>query len=229
MKLINAEISYDIDLSTVPCGMNAAIYTAEMPAAGTGPGAKYGGGYCDANYVGGEGCSEMDIGEANVAANVYTAHGCKQTGHAPKGKIDCDSEGVGANPYHAWDGGSKTFYGNGSSFSVDSSKKFTVVTQFIGSSTLTSIKRIFIQNGKQFPQGNSITTKLEDISKSFALGHVLVFALWAQDYGDMSWLDAWDNGPCDASKETSGYFKEHNPNATVTYSNIKYGDLNSTF
>jgi hypothetical protein len=34
-------------------------------------------GYCDANYVGGTGCAEFDIQEANNKAMVYTTHTCQ--------------------------------------------------------------------------------------------------------------------------------------------------------
>lgn len=53
-KLLNQEITYDVDVSQVPCGINGALYLSEMLADGgynndTNPaGAKYGTGYCDA-------------------------------------------------------------------------------------------------------------------------------------------------------------------------------------
>lgn len=230
-KLVNAELSLDIDLSEIPCGMNAAIYTAELPADGIAPtheaGAKYGGGYCDANYVGGLGCAEFDIVEANKASIVYTSHGCvPDTGLAPKGNISCDMSGTAANPY--WS--DKKFYGPGHQFAVDTLHKFTIVTQFKGNERgeLQSIDRIFIQNGKQIPQPNNIKTTLDQVSASFNVGHVLIFTIWASD-GDMSWLDAGDNGPCDASQETSAYLQQTYPDATAYFSNIRYGPINSTF
>jgi cellulose 1,4-beta-cellobiosidase len=48
-KLLNREVSIDVDLSSLPCGTNAAAYFVEMPAdGGPGAGARYGAGYCDA-------------------------------------------------------------------------------------------------------------------------------------------------------------------------------------
>lgn len=53
-KLLNQEISYDVDVSQLPCGTNGALYLSEMLSDGgfnndTNPaGAKYGTGYCDA-------------------------------------------------------------------------------------------------------------------------------------------------------------------------------------
>lgn len=54
-KLVNQEFTFDVDASDLDCGLNGALYFAEMPADGdTGQypsnkcGAKYGTGYCDA-------------------------------------------------------------------------------------------------------------------------------------------------------------------------------------
>ena len=52
-KLLNQEITFDMGVSKVPCGINGALYLSEMsPIAGTNAlnaaGAKYGTGYCDA-------------------------------------------------------------------------------------------------------------------------------------------------------------------------------------
>jgi cellulose 1,4-beta-cellobiosidase len=52
-SLLNREITYDVDVSTLGCGVNGALYLSEMSATGdAGPnnkaGAKYGTGYCDA-------------------------------------------------------------------------------------------------------------------------------------------------------------------------------------
>ena len=51
-KLLNQEITFDMDASKVPCGINGALYLSEMsPIAGTSvlnaAGAKYGTGYYD--------------------------------------------------------------------------------------------------------------------------------------------------------------------------------------
>merc|ERR1719204_539080 len=52
-KLLNREFAFDVDLSSLPCGMNAALYFIEMPVDGAKSelnqaGSKYGTGYCDA-------------------------------------------------------------------------------------------------------------------------------------------------------------------------------------
>lgn len=54
-NLLNKEFAFDVDVSKVPCGMNAALYFVAMDADGgtaryptNVAGAKYGTGYCDA-------------------------------------------------------------------------------------------------------------------------------------------------------------------------------------
>jgi cellulose 1,4-beta-cellobiosidase len=62
-KLLNQELTFDVDVSKVPCGINGALYLSEMSANGSASelnqaGATYGTGYCDAqcpsqNFVNG--------------------------------------------------------------------------------------------------------------------------------------------------------------------------------
>ena len=54
-NLLNAEFTFDVDVSKLPCGLNGALYFSEMEADGgmaknptNKAGAKYGTGYCDA-------------------------------------------------------------------------------------------------------------------------------------------------------------------------------------
>lgn len=55
LKLTGQEITFDVDMSKLPCGMNSAVYFSEMEAKGgqdssdiAVAGAPYGTGYCDA-------------------------------------------------------------------------------------------------------------------------------------------------------------------------------------
>jgi len=95
-RLKNREFSVDIDTSSLPCGVNGALYFVEMEEdggmrySGNKAGSKFGTGYCDAQcphdikWINGEAnfgtygscCSEMDIWEANQFANAYTPHPC---------------------------------------------------------------------------------------------------------------------------------------------------------
>ena len=52
-NLLNKEFTMDVDLSTLPCGLNGAVYFSAMTANGdmgkgnNNAGAKFGTGYCD--------------------------------------------------------------------------------------------------------------------------------------------------------------------------------------
>mmetsp|Transcript_69028 Transcript_69028/g.173939 ORF Transcript_69028/g.173939 Transcript_69028/m.173939 type:complete len:683 (-) Transcript_69028:513-2561(-) len=159
-KLKNREFAFDVDVSTLECGMNAALYFVEMPVDGGSSvgdnraGAKYGLGYCDArcphglNFIDGEAnmqgtygacCTEMDIWEANRISNSMTAHPCSSAGlHRCEG-VEC-----GDGDKHQYylglcdkDGCEFNPYrmGNHSLFGpqqmVDTDKRITVVTQFL--------------------------------------------------------------------------------------------------
>ena len=72
-------MEYDVDLSTVSCGCNAALYVISMPGVGS-DGLPFessdGMHYCDAAAVGGNYCPEFDIMEANQYAYRATSHSC---------------------------------------------------------------------------------------------------------------------------------------------------------
>ncbi|EOA84332.1 Esterase/lipase/thioesterase [Exserohilum turcicum] len=120
-------------------------------------------------------CAEMDVWEANSMATALTPHSCQpegysvctDTGCGGTYSLDryagtCDANGCDFNPYRV---GVTDFYGKGKT--VDTSKKMTVVTQFLGSGNqLTELKRFYVQNGKVIANpeptipgmtGNSIT------------------------------------------------------------------------
>jgi hypothetical protein len=245
-NVVGKEFTFDVDLSQILCGVNAALYTCEMPAKGAGAaGAVYGGGYCDANYVGGSGCHEMDIMEANKYAMVFTTHTCQTLG-IQAGRGSCDNAGCGFNAYRF---GAKTFW----SSTINTAQKITVVTQFVGvGTTMSEIRRLYVQGGKVIKNAavhvwgsqaeyDSIVAgfctssghqmdgwhSLNQMAASFARGHVLVFSLW--DSNDMGWLDGQNGeyGPCDNPSTAS--IESLHPDMTLTFSNIKFGDLDSTY
>jgi cellulose 1,4-beta-cellobiosidase len=89
--------------------------------------------------------------------------GCGGTYSSDRYGGTCDPDGCDFNSYRQ---GVKDFYGPG--MTVDTTKKFTVVTQFLKGSDgqLSEIKRFYVQNGKTIPNsestidgvsGNSIT------------------------------------------------------------------------
>nr|BAF57379.1 putative glycosyl hydrolase family7 [uncultured symbiotic protist of Neotermes koshunensis] len=234
-KFIGKEFTYDVDLAQIGCAVNAALYTVEMAADGSKgsgsnrakKGAEYGTGYCDGNYVDGTGCAEFDIQEANNKAMVYTTHGCSSPGQGVQG---CDTSGCGYNVYR--DSGNKAFWGT----TINTAQKVTVVTQFVGSgASLTEIRRRYVQGGKVIDVPDKTkylnaafcgAQKISGIARSFVNGHVLVFSLWDSD--GMSWLDGGNAGPC-TGNERVAQIEDANPNAKVVWSNIKFGDIDTTY
>ena len=79
---------------------------------------------------------------------------------------NCASWGCG---YNAYSNGNKNFYGPGSTFKVDTTKPFTVVTQFVTANntdngTLTQINRFYVQNGKKIANPNTNVSGLSGFS-----------------------------------------------------------------
>ena len=230
-------------------------------------------------------CNEMDIWESNSISTAYTPHACTVQGqtrcvgtqcgnNAAGQRYDgvCDKDGCDFNPYRL---GDKTFFGPSSNFTIDTTKPFTVVTQFLTSDgtdngDLSNINRIWVQNGKVIQsrnvtvggmQFNSVTENFcsaqkkefhdpNDYSKkgghksmggSLERGMALVMSLWDDHAVYMLWLDS--NYPSNRSPSMPGVARGSCPttsgrpadverqhrDAYVTYSNIKYGELGSTF
>jgi len=197
----------------------------------------------------------MDIWEANSAATKYCAHTCTKPGLYACSGADCGVNGVCAQTgcgFNAYVQGIKGFYGKGGA--VDTSKPFTVVTQFFSagnSSTgeLVEIRRLYVQGGKviQNPQavsgkGNSVTEAFCGPSNAFAIrggmkamgeslsrGMVLVISIWNDPGGFMSWLDGGNNGPCDATEGDPKNIKAKVPDTSVVFSNIRWGEIGTTY
>ncbi|KJA25341.1 carbohydrate-binding module family 1 protein [Hypholoma sublateritium FD-334 SS-4] len=230
-------------------------------------------------------CNEMDVWEANNNAAAFTPHPCTVSGQTRCdstaddgcGTTDrynsvCDPDGCDFNSFRM---GNTTFYGAG--MTVDTTKKFTVVTQFItddgtATGTLSEIRRIYVQDGVVIqnsnvnipglsPTINSITTDyctdqvtvfddtpsfsdkggLAAISTGMAAGMVLVLSVWDDYAVNMLWLDSdypttsdpsspgVARGSCPTTSGVPATIETTEANASVTYSNIKFGDIGSTF
>jgi len=159
-ELAGKELSFDVDLSTMSCGFNAAMYFIGMDK--NYGGAESGSHYCDAQAVGGTYCSEMDLFEGNTASHQITTHSCIDTCatysdnsyckyNGQQNNI-CDHSGCGMNPFRYGAGSSysgetnnEDFYGYGSQFDLDTSQTFTVTTQF----HTDHIERFYVQNEKR--------------------------------------------------------------------------------
>lgn len=149
-NLLNREITFDVDMSTVGCGLNAALDFTGMPADGGKSDYGFAGAYYGTGACGGfedwPNCEELDIWEANSLATMVTVHPCNGTGNATK----CNEYGCGFNPYPL---GRPDFYGRGSNYSVDTTQVFTIVTRFTTTDgtddgELKDIQQFYIQNGK---------------------------------------------------------------------------------
>lgn len=127
---------FDVDLSGVGCGCNAAFYLTQMPA---GEPTRCGDYYCDANNVCGALCTEIDLMEANNHAFQATMHKCWNGG--------CDGGGCGANTRHD----SSNPYGPGGQHKINTQSKFTVKTVFGASGgKLVNVTTILEQNGNSY-------------------------------------------------------------------------------
>jgi cellulose 1,4-beta-cellobiosidase len=168
---------------------------------GNTAGAQYGTGYCDAQcphdikFINGESntlgwntttamgkmgscCAEMDIWEANKQATAYTAHPCSINGpERCENEQDCgaagfcDKAGCDLNTFRL---GDKDFFGAGSSFAVDTTKPFTIITQFITNDNtdtgeLVDIRRKYVQDGKviETPSVDVGSGKYKSITSDF--------------------------------------------------------------
>jgi cellulose 1,4-beta-cellobiosidase len=229
-------------------------------------------------------CNEMDIWEANGAATAYTPHPCNTTevfacqgaecgnGNDRYNGV-CDKDGCDINPYRL---GNKGFYGTGSDFNVDTTKKFTVVTQFFttdntATGTLKEIRRLYVQNGKVIQnakinipglEGNTLTDDycvdqkkvlggtddfsdlggLATMGGAVGRGMVLALSIWDDASGNMAWLDqdpypadadpsapGVGRGPCSLTSGKPADLQRDYPGSKVIYSNIRSGDIGSTF
>ncbi|KAI9734310.1 MAG: hypothetical protein M1834_002414 [Cirrosporium novae-zelandiae] len=229
-------------------------------------------------------CPELDIWEANKMSAAYTPHSCSIQQQTRCSGTDCgddssderydgicDKDGCDFNSYRM---GNTSFYGEDKI--VDTTSKFTVVTQFItddgtSSGTLSEIRRLYVQDGvviqnsktdisgmddynsitpefctaqkTAFGDTDSFTSKggFSSISTALENGMVLALSLWDDHAANMLWLDSSypttadssdpgvKRGECSTSSGSPSDVEANYPDSSVTYSNIKYGDIDSTY
>jgi len=227
-------------------------------------------------------CTEMDIWESNSLATAVTPHICTVGGQYRCNGTECgdnssrylgvcDKDGCDFNSYRM---GNTQFFGKG--LAIDTSKPFTVVTQFIttdgtANGDLSEIRRLYVQNGEVIPNSqtnfpgikpySSISDQfcndqktlfgdnndfekkggLRAVGNAFDRGMVLVMSLWDDHEVFMLWLDSdypvnqptskpgIARGPCSTSSGRPNDVESQYPNSNVVYSNIKYGDIGSTY
>ncbi|KAF5019788.1 hypothetical protein F66182_8157 [Fusarium sp. NRRL 66182] len=279
LYLTGAEFSFDVEMDKLPCGMNSALYLSEMRqdgGKGLSPhnkaGPYYGTGYCDAQcfvtpFINGVAnldargacCNELDIWEANSRSTHIAPHPCSEPGLYECTGDECGPEGVCDKPGCAWNHNrvnQTDFYGRGGSFKVDTTRKFTVVSQFLSDKAgkLTELHRHYVQDGRiiesavvniegppkvnfindEYCEATNATSYMrlggtQQMGEAMSRGMVLVISLWWDEGGFMEWLDQGNNGPCDATEGDPKNIVKLVPNPEVTFSNIRVGELNSTF
>ncbi|KAF4975681.1 hypothetical protein FZEAL_7571 [Fusarium zealandicum] len=279
LYLTGGEFTFDVEMDKLPCGMNSALYLSEMRqdgGKGLSPhnkaGPYYGTGYCDAQcfvtpFINGfantEGygacCGELDIWEANSRATHIAPHPCSEEGLyecsgdecGPKGT--CDKTGCAWNPNRL---NQTNYYGRDDTFKVDTTRKFTVVSQFLADKKgdLKSMHRHYVQDNKLIqsavvnitgpPEINFMNDEyceateatdfmrlggMKGMGDAMTRGMVLVMSIWWDDAGNMSWLDQGNSGPCDATEGNPKNIVKVEPHPEVIFSNIRVGEINSTF
>ncbi|KAK0646816.1 putative cellulose 1, 4-beta-cellobiosidase [Cercophora newfieldiana] len=170
-------------------------------------------------------CAEIDIWESNAYAFAFTPHACKDnkyhicetsgcggTYSEDRFAGGCDANGCDYNPYRL---GNTDFYGKG--LQVDTSRKFTVVSQF----RPDRLSMFFVQDGKKIemppPNWDGIPNDTSDLTPEFCsaapavfgdrdrfeevggfaqlnaalrIPMVLVMSIWDDHYANMLWLDS---------------------------------------
>ena len=142
-------------------------------------------------------CAELDIWEANAISTQMTVHGCSTKGPVRCSGIECgdndkgqrfngtcDKDGCDFNPFRV---GATDFYGNGPSFSLDTTKPMTVVTQFIthdGTDTgdLVEMRRFYVQDGKRIANPTASYGAFDSITDAQCVSQKTSF----KDYDDFT-------------------------------------------
>jgi cellulose 1,4-beta-cellobiosidase len=170
-------------------------------------------------------CAEIDVWESNAHAYALTPHPCTDnkfhiceedtcggTYSEDRFAGKCDANGCDYNPYRM---GNTEFYGKGKT--VDTSKKFTVVTQFSDN----KVSQFFVQGGKKIEVPGPTHAGLEGmpaaitpefcdkvfdvfddhnrfndvggftkLNEALRVPMVLVMSIWDDHYANMLWLDS---------------------------------------
>ncbi|CAI4219553.1 unnamed protein product [Parascedosporium putredinis] len=238
-ELLNNEFAFDVDLSQVECGMNSALYFVPMKEDGglsdesnNEAGAKYGVGYCDAQCA-------RDLKFINGKDDT-----CGGTYSDDRYSGGCDANGCDYNPYRL---GNLDFYGQGSL--LDTTKN--VITRF----EQDAMYQVFIQDGKtiEVPAPNmegipsdsnkinaafctAAPTVFDDrnrfdeiggysqLTEALAIPMVLVMSIWSDKAGQPGAL----RGPCATDSGVPAEVIAEHGDATVVWSNIRYGPIGST-
>jgi cellulose 1,4-beta-cellobiosidase len=277
LMLLGKEFRFTVDVSHLDCGINGALYLVSMDTAN--PQASFGTGYGDAQCPQdlivvnnqfntnktGVCAPEIDLWEANKWATQFTPHSCSvstatacstaQTCGTGSNRYSalCDKDGADWNPYR---NGQKTFYGPGSTFTVDTTKPVTVITRFhtAPDGSLAVIERAYEVNGAEvfsfnqtdatiaaqktaFGEQNAFAARggFASLTTAMSKGMVLVLSLWDDGAANMLWLDSSYGGgagalrgPCPTSSGVPATTRAQYPSDYVIYSDIQVAAISGS-
>jgi cellulase len=199
----------------------------------------------------------MDIWEANSRAVHIAPHPCNVEGLYECDGEECEYDGIcdkDGCAYNPWRFDNYESYGLG--LAVDTTRPFTVISQYPADEdgNLAAYVRMYIQDGKliemgavnvtDLPQQNYLDDTLceatgaeryfdlgatKGMGEAMERGMVLAMSVWWDEGGFMQWLDGGEAGPCNETEGDPAVIREKQPDTEVTFSNIKWGEIGSTF
>jgi len=206
LKLLGQQFSFTVDLSSVGCACNLALYLISSPALGSDGSTSAGSNrdgqppyYCDANMVGGQ-CPEVDIMEANAATFQATPHRCDAPANSHYS--NCDGGGCAQNTREQ--GGA---YGPGEDNTIDTRFPFDVVTEFTAEgATLTGMITRLRQDGREVTLAHESCSAeyFAALSDAMAEGMSLRITYWGDQANTMAWMDQPPCGPEACSGDNAG-------------------------
>jgi len=212
-KLLGRKLSFSVDLSSVGCACNLALYLISSPAldldgtpsAGTNRAGQppY---YCDANKVGGQWCPEVDIMEANTHAFQATPHRCEKpsNGHY----YSCDRSGCAQNTRDT-----AGAYGPGDNFTINTRRIFDVHTEFLEKGgVFTGMRTTIQQQDRQvvLDYDGCSDEYFAALSGALADGMSLRITYWGDAAETMAWMDSPPCGEQTCTGDNAGLAKISN-------------------
>jgi cellulase len=70
---------------------------------------------------------------------------------------------------------------------------------------------------------------MKGMGDALSRGMVLAMSIWWDEGGHMTWLDSGEAGPCNATEGDPKVIQQIEKAPTVTFSQIKWGEIGSTF
>ncbi|OBZ75906.1 Exoglucanase 1 [Grifola frondosa] len=177
-------------------------------------------------------CNEMDIWEANSMAAAFTPHVCTVQGQTRCSGTDCG------------DGDERCTYRNPPPVRAERERNPELARECPGVPAVNAISDAFCNAQKiAFGDTNSFENLggLGAMDTALATGMVLSMSVWDDYAANMLWLDSdyptnksaslpgVSRGPCAITSGVPTDVESQSPGASVTFSNIKFGDIGSTF